>query len=131
VNIQWDIWDEECFEFWSLEEALQKIKRRRQKYKDPYTIYKFIDDIREYDELKKVLENKPQDVTVTLKVDTAKLDQKELDILVSLLKGAEIKVTIDGTKINDLQSLLSLAKKAEKFSARIDITDDVYNQLSS
>jgi hypothetical protein len=130
IDIGWDVWDQEIYEFWTLEEAMEKIRKRR--YRDPYTVYKLIDKpIDEYDELESALKQKPKDVTVTLKVDTARLDQKELDILVSLLlKGTEIKVTIDGTKIFDLQSLLDLAKKAELFNARIDITDDVYNQLS-
>jgi hypothetical protein len=134
IDIQWDVWDEEVYQYWTLEEVLEKIIRRQKKYKDPYSVYKIITDIQkkeEYEEMKSAIEQRPQDVTVTLKVDTAKLDQKELDTLVSFLrKGARIKVVMDGAKINDLQSLLSLAKKAD-ISIKINITDDVYNLLQT
>jgi len=134
IDIQWDVWDEEVYQYWTLEEVLERIIRRQKKYKDPYSVYKIITDIQkkeEYEEMKSAIEQRPQDVTVTLKVDTAKLDQKELDTLVSFLrKGARIKVVMDGAKINDLQSLLSLAKKAD-ISIKINITDDVYNLLQT
>jgi len=129
IPVSPEVWDQEVFEFREFGEMLEKIRKRRQKYRDPYTAYKLIDDIREYNELKSALEQKPEDVIVTLEVDTARLNQKELEILASW--GAKIKVTISGTKINenDLQSLLSLAKKAELFNAKIDITNDVVYEL--
>jgi hypothetical protein len=134
IDVSWDVWDEETFEYWTLEEAVEKIKRRQKKYRDPYTVYKLITDIqkeKEYNEVKSALEQKPKDVTITLELDTEKLSNQELETLASFLKkGVRIKVVMDGTKIvQDLQNLLSLAKKAE-FNAKIDITDDVYNQLS-
>jgi hypothetical protein len=135
VNPQWEVWDEEIFEFWNLEEVLEKIRRRRKMYKDPYSVYKVITDIQkkeEYEEMKSAIEQRPQKVTVTLEVNNTELSEQELNILVSFLKkkGAEIKIVMDGTEIQDLENLLILAKKAYT-SVKINITDDVYNLLQT